>query len=515
MHEIGEYIAPILPDTPGSAVYERFEREPDLLAIPVVREDGVPVGLVDRHAFSLKMGGRYGHSLYAGRPIHLLMNPDPILVDAGADIIAFTGGLLADRPSDLLRGFIVTRAGRYAGVGSALCLLREANANNARHLAAAYQQLQDRAEFLSVMSHEIRTPLNGVLSVAEIMARELTQPDLKPHVGAIIDSGNILLRLVNEALDYFRGQAGALDLREEPFAVAEILGDLDSLWRPKAEEAGVALSLSFQGEPDLWALGDAVRLKQVFNNLIGNALKFCDSGAVEVELSARIEDIYVEIGGTVRDDGPGIPAERLESVFDPFAQTDAGRRYGGAGLGLSICRQIVEKMSGSIGVESAPGQGSAFRFDLLLFSVPVGAAEASAPAPTPEPPYKPHILIADDNPTNRFVAEKLCALFGCTSESVEDGDEAVPAAAAGRFDLVLMDIKMPRMDGLEAMRAIRRLPSPLCALPIIALTANADPWDAAHYLEQGMDAVVEKPIRPEQLMAGINRVLAVETQAAA
>ena len=194
---------PIDPDTPGALIYERFEAEPDTLAIAVVGADGAPVGLVERTAFFLAMAGQYGRALYARRPVSLLMNPEPLIVEGDVDVAAFCGEALAERPSELLRGFIVTQGGLYAGVGRALCLLQATNAANRAHademttLATAMDQarmeaqaaLTAKSQFLAVMSHEIRTPLNGVLAIADILARKLAQPDLIPYVRGIQDSG--------------------------------------------------------------------------------------------------------------------------------------------------------------------------------------------------------------------------------------------------------------------------------------------------------------------------------------
>ena len=505
MWDLVEGGEPAPASTLGGDIYERFNREPDTLAIAIVDDEGAPVGLVERNAFIMKMASPYGRALYAKRPITNLMDENPILVEADADVAHFTRDALSGRSSDLLKGFVITHQGRFIGVGSALSLLKCANVSNLRHLRQAEKALKERAEFLSVMSHEIRTPLNGVLSVAEILKHELEQESLRPHVNAILASGGSLLRLLNDSLDFFRGDAGNLDLHEDAFEVSGLTAEAGALWSARAAQAGLTLALAYDGPDDLWALGDLVRIKQIFNNLIGNALKFATRGVVEVRLCARQEDLYVAIQGVVRDQGPGIPEDRLESIFDVYAQTDEGRAHGGAGLGLSICKQLVEKMNGSIRADSVLGDGASFLFDLVLFHLPAPVQEA-ADGETDALQGGWRVLIADDNPTNRFVAEKLVAIAGCEAVSVEDGDEAVAALRAERFDLVLMDIKMPRMGGLEAVRLIRADPR-IADTPVIALTANADPADARTYMEQGMDGVVEKPIKPEVLFAAMERVI--------
>jgi signal transduction histidine kinase/CheY-like chemotaxis protein len=510
---LAEPVQPVLATTAGAAVYQRFEGEPDVMAIAVVDAAGRPVGIVERNSFFLRMAAEYGRALYAQRPIAMLMNDQPLIVEAGVGLMAFTGQVLAERPSELMQGFIVVQDGRYAGIGSALSLLQATSRANRAHalemtslaetLRAAQLEaqaaLQAKSQFLAVMSHEIRTPLNGVLGVAEILARRLKQAELKPYVQTILTSGETLLRLLTDALDFSRADAGRLDLEEQPFQIAALLEDIASLWSARAGEKALDFTVDYEGEADLWALGDAVRLKQVFNNLVGNALKFTDRGAVSVRLQARREDIYVYLAAQVRDTGPGVDETRLQTIFQPFVQEEPGRTKGGAGLGLSICRELIERMDGWIQAGSAPGEGLTVTFETTLFHVQNGvdaAPEPQAPASSLRPL---HVLIADDNATNRLVAETLCAMFDCTSYCVEDGAQAVEAARSGRFDLILMDIKMPVMDGLQAVERIRALDGPVSRTPVLALTANADPWDAIDYIASGMDGVVEKPIKPDAL----------------
>lgn len=513
---------PVRPETTGGEVYRRFEQEPDLLILPVVDEENRPVGMVDRHNFFVRMAAEFGRALYGHRPISALMNNAPLVAEGATLVSDFTGEILAERPSELMKGFIVVDQGRYLGVGAVLSLLQATSAANLAHAAEmtriaerlnvatieAQAALKAKSEFLAVMSHEIRTPLNGVLAIADILDRKLTQTELKPYVHTIVESGETLLRLLTDALDISRAESGAMDLAEAGFSVPRMLDDLDGLWRARAEQKGLALAFSYRGDADQWVLGDEIRLKQVFNNLIGNALKFTDRGLVEVSLSAERDGNHVLLTGEVRDCGPGLPADRLEMIFNPFVQTDNGREQGGAGLGLSICREIVRRMDGEIQAFNNTGAGATFRFEIVLFDLP--PEEAAEPAREAEIQVsRPlHVLIADDNGANRFVAATLCEMFGCTSEAVEDGASAVEAASSGRFDLVLMDIRMPVMDGVEATRAIRRLTGPEGAMPILALTANADPWDAEQYRAEGMDGVVEKPIKTATLAAAIETAVA-------
>jgi CheY-like chemotaxis protein len=253
-----------------------------------------------------------------------------------------------------------------------------------------------------------------------------------------------------------------------------------------------------------------MRLRQIFNNLISNALKFTSDGAVEVLLAIEGEGDRVRLKGAVADSGPGVPSGQLELIFAPFQQTEEGVRRGGAGLGLAVCHQLVTRMGGHIGVRANAGGGALFEFEVPLDRTDPVSQGGPQVEPLQAEPHggAVHVLIADDNPTNRLVAGQLCEIFGYTSESVSSGVQAVGAALSGRFDLVLMDIKMPEMDGVEATRSIRSGPGVFSQVPIIALTANADPSDAAFYRRCGMNGVVQKPINPAELGAAINAVLA-------
>jgi two-component system, sensor histidine kinase len=292
------------------------------------------------------------------------------------------------------------------------------------------------------------------------------------------------------------------------------MDDIEQMWAPRASQDAVRLMVGYEGDTELCADLDGVRVKQVFNNLIGNALKFARNGMVEASLKAVARDGLIHLEARVRDDGPGVDADRVDAIFEPFVH---GSGPDGAGLGLSICRQIVDRMQGRIWAENNAGRGATFAFDL---SAPQSAAQNDAHANVAaiaelELASNPHVLIVDDNATNRVVAQALCEMFGCSSETAEDGQEALEAVQGRPFDLVLMDIKMPRMDGVQATQAIRALPGPVGAIPIVALTANADPDDAKHYLSIGMAAVVEKPIKPERLRMAMNAALSSEPAAQA
>ncbi len=520
-----ERAEPVSPTTKAAEVFARFQNEPDMLVIPVVENDR-PVGLIERNIFLLKIAGPFGHALYANRNVSHIMDAEPAVVDAGVRIDAFCDILLKSGPGALMRGFIVTRGGRYRGVGTAVSLLQAVNdqqrAQNVE-LAEQTRALSDsrtqalasaraKSQFLAIMSHELRTPMNGVLAVAELLRRQPLTDAAHSHVQTIVDSSETLLRILQDALDLSRAEAGELEMTPAPTPLRALMDDIEQMWAPRASQDSVRLMVGYEGDTELTADLDGVRMKQVFNNLIGNALKFARNGVVEASLKAWTENGVVKMEARVRDDGPGVDADRVDAIFEPFVH---GSGPDGAGLGLSICRQIVDRMDGRIWAENNAGRGATFAFDIAApLSTPTADAATNVAALADlELQSNPHILIVDDNATNRVVAQALCEMFGCSSETAEDGVEALEAVQARPFDLILMDIKMPRMDGVQATKAIRALAGPERDIPIVALTANADPDDAKHYLSIGMAAVVEKPIKPERLRMAMNLALSEPAQA--
>ncbi len=517
-----ERVEAVTAETLGSEIFARFEREPDTLVIPVV-QDLRPVGLIERNAFLLKIAGPFGHALYSHRPVAQVMDPEPAVVDAGIEIDAFSNIILKGGAGALMRGFIVTREGRYWGVGTAVSLLQAANDAQRRQNAELAEQarvLNDartqalsaaraKSQFLAIMSHELRTPMNGVLAVAELLRRQPLNDASHSHVQTIVDSSETLLRILQDAMDLSRAEAGELELSPQPTALRALMDDVQAMWEPRASQDNVALMVGYEGDTELAVMIDGMRLKQVFNNLIGNALKFARNGVVEASLKAWAEGDRILMEARVRDDGQGVDGQRLETIFEPFVH---GSGPDGAGLGLAICRQIIERMDGRIWAENNAGRGATFAFDIEGERVAIEAETASNVSALADLDLQsnPHILIVDDNATNRVVAQALCEMFGCTSETAEDGMEALEAVKSRAFDMILMDIKMPRMDGVQATQAIRKLTGPGSQTPIIALTANADPDDAKTYLSIGMAAVVEKPIKPERLRMAMNAALSQE-----
>ncbi|MBX9574918.1 MAG: response regulator [Caulobacteraceae bacterium] len=517
-------VDPVPPEATGAQLFARFQEDPDLLCIPVVVAER-PLGLIERNDFLMKLAAPLGHALYLGRDASHVMDPDPTVVDASLSFQSVCDVMLKAEQGQLMRGFVVVKDGRYLGVGTAASLLQasaEVQRRATDELAEQSRLLNDtqtqalasaraKSQFLGIMSHELRTPMNGVLAVAELLRRQPLNAQAQAHVSTIVESSETLLRILQDALDLSRAEAGELELTQEPTPLRALMDDVQTLWAPRASQDDVSLMIGYEGDTELAAHVDGVRLKQVFNNLIGNALKFARNGMVEAGLKAWAEGDRIRIEARVRDDGPGVDPDRVDAIFEPFVH---GAGPDGAGLGLAICRQIVDRMNGRIWAENNPGRGATFAFDLDLPRAHVQVETSAEVSDLVElnAVQNPHVLIVDDNATNRIVAQALCEMFGCTSETAEDGVQAVEAMRERRFDMVLMDIKMPRMDGVQATRAIRALDGPAAQVPIVALTANADPDDARAYLAEGMAAVVEKPIKPERLRLAMHAALS-ETEA--
>ena len=383
--------------------------------------------------------------------------------------------------------------------------------DQAEAMLAAQAASVAKSEFLAIMSHEIRTPMNGVLGMAQAMSREPLSASQKDKLDVIRQSGEALLAILNDVLDLSKIESGRLELEQQPFDLDLVAQGCHATFTGLANAKGLSFGLTIAPEAHGAYVGDSARVRQVLYNLISNAVKFTAEGHVRVAIEGLDPGIRIR----VIDTGVGIPADRLDKLFAKFVQADSSttRQFGGTGLGLAICRELAEAMGGSIRVSSIEGEGSCFTVDLPLPRAVAAAAEAEAEAgeeTASDLDAEFRILAAEDNSINQLVLKTLLAQFGLTPRVVDNGAQAVEAWEREPWDLILMDVQMPVLDGPGAARAIRAREAETgrARTPIVALTANAMTHQVDSYLAAGMDGFVAKPIEIRDLVEAINLAMA-------
>ncbi len=365
-----------------------------------------------------------------------------------------------------------------------------------------------KSEFLANMSHEIRTPLNGIVAMAHMLKRADLSAENKEAANLIATSGDTLEALLSDILDTAKIEAGRLTLEETPFHSGDLVRSVAALLRLKADEKGVRLQVEVDQSQDRILMGDPTRLRQIVTNLVSNAVKFTESGQVTIRLTAGVETrqrIWVT------DTGVGFDPASKHALFERFQQADGSitRNFGGTGLGLSISKSLAEAMGGTLDCDSAPGEGSTFWLDLNLPDCLMGESDQTPSAPAWQGETPLSVLVADDHPTNRRVVELILSSVGINVTCVEDGLQAVLAAQTQLFDAILMDMQMPVMDGLTAVKEIRAQQTAADKrIPILMLTANALPEHIAAGREAGADGHITKPFNPEQLLRRIHAIAA-------
>ena len=381
-----------------------------------------------------------------------------------------------------------------------------------RELAAARDAAEAggraRTEFLAVMSHEIRTPMNGIIGAAGLLQDMRLDPEQQEYVRIIQESSGHLSSLIQDILDFSRLDAGRLELEDLPFDPAALIRGTIAMLGGQAQAKGLYLMDRIADDVPARVMGDASRLRQVLVNLIGNGIKFTDTGGVTVEaVRVAADDTGVTLTVAVIDSGIGIDPIGKQKLFSAFSQVDSSisRRFGGTGLGLAICRHLVSLMGGTIEVDSTQGEGSRFHFTITLRNAPAVEIETSAQQEAPVQKRVLRVLLAEDNVTNRHVATRMLTRMGHKVDAVEDGARAITAAAAGDYDVILMDMMMPEVDGIAATRMIRAGSPPRCQTVIIGLTANALASDRAACVAAGMNGFVTKPVTMERLRSVLDQ----------
>ncbi len=391
--------------------------------------------------------------------------------------------------------------------------LREINAaidKAEKATAAAEKSAQAKSEFLANMSHEIRTPMNGILGLLHILSHTELNSVQKGYVDKTVLSANNLLRIINDILDFSKIEAGKLEIEKIPFSIHEVCDEIKSLFAPKLTEKSLACNICEGEYSNITLLGDPIRLKQVLINLIGNAIKFTHDGYISLTVKATKNDNQqLHCTFQIEDSGIGLSKGEMSRLFAAFSQADTSvtRKYGGTGLGLIISKRIVEMMQGSIWVNSSPGKGSNFTFT-TIFQIAdeqelINNFNAIEVPQAEQMNRSAHLLLVEDNNINQIIAEELLKSVGYTLDIAQNGQEALDLLEKNKYDLVLMDIQMPVMDGLTATKTIRTQ-AKYASLPIIAMSAHAMTGDREISLGHGMNEHITKPIDPKILYSTLD-----------
>lgn len=484
---------PVAPDDSCEIVAQRFAAEPEVLCLPVVRDDA-PVGLIARDIFTALQ--THAADRLAGMTAADVMDPDPLVLDASARVGDFTDGVLAKQPATVGRGVIVVQDGKFLGIAGAAALIAARRARKA--------QARQASALIEELSVGIGRHLHSLIGFADRLERQSLPPDARAWVQAISETSGDLRDLTLQARELHWAQSERLELTQAPCRLRDLADLIDDYWSKRTEGDGPRVMISYDGDPGMAAVIDVERVVQCFHALIHRAhaaarASAATQGVIEATLRAAQTGDMVQIVGQVRDAG-GAPFDKDALINAQKPGTELAVR-----LRMALATRTMAVMGSSPTVEETVSGGG-----VISFQIAAPAAQIDRPAETgrlasEERPI--HVLVVDDNATNRMVAESLCVLLGCTTESAVDGLDALDAVKARSFDAILMDIRMPRMDGIEATRAIRRLQTPMRRVPILALTANADPADIETYIAAGMQGAIEKPVKPEKLAEALDAVL--------
>lgn len=516
---------PLSPMASMDTAFSRFSEDPSLSVLAIVQDDR-PVGLLERQFFLARFqeysASSAGNIGVQSRSVANLRSRNPFVVDADMSVNALVELVLNERPEVLQDGFIaVDDDFAFVGAAGGREILAACQNNRAQHddeLTKTRQALREserRAQsasnakktFVAMVGQEIRSPLNVILGLVDGLARTELSHKQAAMANTIRDAGEHLFRILNDVLDFSQIEAGKLSFEDRDFDVDQVLRETEAMWRPVAETKGLAFELSCGAGLMRFGRGDVVRIRQVIFNLLENAVQASERGKVHIHFESAPGPL---LRGRVRDSGTPISDKERERIFKPFAQNDVlqSSDQNSSGLGLSIARSIVRLMGGQIGADALPDSGNEFWFELPLAHATTNLAQAPVVKPQRAGLSGLRILAAEDNRSNRLVLTTMLDAFGCEYVLVENGLEATRMAQAELFDVILMDVQMPLMDGLRATQMIRTQSGSCQNVPIIALTAHAGEEERRRCFAAGMNEHLEKPLNPSTVLAVIQAVLA-------
>jgi len=518
IRDLAEAIDPLLPNLSANAAMRRFNLNPQAEFLPVAR-DGVPLGILKRRSVLEWLAGvRLTQDTNQVKVLELMV-ADPLIVDVEASL-AYIAAKQRHRLSD---GILATRDGLYAGFvqpASALSALAIENKKRAQVLKGLKGQLQqeraaqrakltDQSRYLSVIGHEIRTPLTGVLGVADLLCDSGLSKEARGLAETISSSGRMLERLLSDILDLSRLEAGKMPVTTETFKLEEFASDVRRLWAQQAAAKGVSLSVRCQSRAAKRIEADGVRLRQILFNLVSNAVKFTQSGAITVDLrvhSNRQSGLALVM--TVTDTGPGISASDKERLFQAFEQAspETVRRFGGTGLGLTIAKSLTERLGGTITVSDNPQGGAVFSITCPIRRAGARLAVENARMRAANLELG-HILVADDHDISRLVMKKALSAAGWTVSTAASAEDARRLLQSTSYQAVLLDLRFGDQSGIEMARELRTSDGPNGETVLVATTADVTEAVETLCYQSGFDAFIPKPMRPRELVANLIDVL--------